>query len=97
MGIYVLGIFTRRTNAIGAATGALSSVVTTLLIKNYTDFHWVGYMPAAVFACVTIGYVVSVLTPASSKDLDGLNIFQMRRDLAGEYDDAAPEESGTAK
>ena len=23
--------------------------------------------------------------------------FQMRRDLAGEYDDAAPEESGTAK
>ena len=78
-GIYILGIFTRRANATGAIAGALSSIVVTFLVKNYTSLHWSGYMPAAILACVIIGYLVSLLTPAVKKDISGLTVFDVRR------------------
>jgi len=84
LGIYILGIFTHRTNAIGAITGALSSIVVTILIKNFTTLHWYGYMPAAVFACMIIGYGVSLLTPHRTNDLTGLTVFDIKRDLTCE-------------
>jgi len=80
LGIYILGIFTRRSNAIGAVAGTLGSIATTIWIKQYTEIHWYAYMPAAVVACVVIGYVVSVLTPAQSRDLTGLTVFDMKEE-----------------
>jgi Na+/proline symporter len=84
LGIYILGIFTRRANAIGAATGALMSVVVTVLVRSYTTLHWYGYMPAAVFSCCIIGYLVSLVTPRSSRSLAGLTAFDVKRSLAPE-------------
>lgn len=81
LGIYILGIFTHRANAIGAFTGALASIAVTVFVKKCTDLHWYGYMPAAAIACVVIGYLVSLVTPRSQKDLSGLTVFDMRRDL----------------
>ncbi len=81
LGIYILGIFTHRTHAAGAATGALASIAVTLLVKKFTALHWYGYMPAAVFSCMLIGYGVSLLWPSKSKDLSGLTVFDLKRDL----------------
>lgn len=84
LGIFILGIFTHRTNAVGALTGALSSIAVTIYVKNFTTLHWYGYMPAAVISCIVIGYVVSLLVPGKQKDLTGLTIFDINRDLSGE-------------
>jgi SSS family transporter len=78
LGIYILGTFTRRANATGAITGALVSVPATFAIKHYSELHWAAYMPAAVMTCVVVGYIVSLFTPASTHDLAGLTVFDMK-------------------
>lgn len=81
IGIYILGMFTRRSNAAGAITGALSSIVVTLLVKQYSPLHWLFYTPIAVVSCMAIGFVVSLVTGGNRKSLEGLTVFDMRRDL----------------
>ena len=78
LGIYILGTFSRGATAAGAITGALVSVPATFAIKHYSDLHWAAYMPAAVMTCVVVGYIVSLLTPASTHDLAGLTFFDMK-------------------
>ncbi len=78
LGIYILGTFTRRANAAGAAAGALVSVPATFFIKHATDLHWAAYMPAAVATCVAVGYLVSLITPTRPRDLAGLTVFDMK-------------------
>lgn len=80
-GIFILGIFTHRANTIGAMTGALSSIVVAVLVKQYTALHWYGYMPAAVLSCVVIGYLVSLVTPGRANNLAGLTMFDINRGL----------------
>ncbi|MEI6647683.1 MAG: sodium/solute symporter [bacterium] len=84
LGVFILGIFTHRTHAIGAFTGAIASIGVTIFVKQYTSLHWYGYMPAAVIACVVIGYVVSLVVPGRKKDLTGLTVFDIKRDISGE-------------
>lgn len=81
LGIYILGIFTRRTNAVGAVVGAIASIFVTIYVKKFTTVHWYFYMPVAVFSCVGIAYVVSLIFPGPRKDLNGLTVFDMRHDL----------------
>jgi SSS family transporter len=81
IGIYILGMFTRRTNVIGALTGAIASIVVTLLVRSFSPLHWTFYGPVAVFTCLVVGYVVSILTGGNKKDLEGLTVFDMRHDL----------------
>ena len=65
VGIYMLGMFTRRASSVGAVAGAVGSVVCTVLLKNLTDAHWVFYTPVATGSCIAIGYVVSLIVPDS--------------------------------
>ncbi len=81
LGIYILGTYTHRANAIGAFTGAIASIGVTLWLKYFTAVHWYFYTPGAVIACVVIGYVVSLVTPPPKHSLAGLTIFDMKRDL----------------
>lgn len=78
LGIYILGTYTHRANAIGAFTGAIASIGVTLALKYFTAVHWYFYTPGAVIACVVIGYVVSLLTPPCKHSLAGLTIFDMK-------------------
>ena len=84
LGIYILGTYTHRANAIGAFTGAIASIGVTLWLKYFTAVHWYFYTPGAVISCVVIGYVVSLLTPPPKHSLAGLTIFDMKRDLVSE-------------
>jgi hypothetical protein len=36
-------------------------------------------MPAALFACLIIGYAVSLLTPRRQHGLEGLTMFDMKQ------------------
>lgn len=96
LGVYILGIFTHRANAIGAISGALASIAVTILVKKYTALHWYGYMPAAVFSCMLIGYVISLVTPRQLHDLRGLTVFDINGDLSGEDTPGAQPQKETA-
>lgn len=80
-GIYVLGMFSKRANSIGAVSGALASIVVTILVKEYSPLHWAFYNPVAMVTCIFVGYIVSIATGGNRKDLTGLTIFGMRKDL----------------
>lgn len=76
-GVFALGMFTRRANAIGAVTGVLVSLVTALSAQAFTDVHVFMILPIAVFTVVSVGYLVSWLTPYHNKDLHGLTLHRV--------------------
>jgi len=74
VGVYTLGMFSRRANGFGAICGAVISVIVTLLVKLYTPIHWAAYAPIAIFTCIGAGYVCSLFGP-NRRDLTGLTVF----------------------
>jgi len=74
VGVYSLGMFTRRVNGFGAVCGAIASIVITLLVKLHTPLHWAAYLPIAIVSCMVCGYVFSLLKP-QTRNLDGLTVF----------------------
>lgn len=76
-GIFVLGIFTRRANELGAWAGAAASIVANYYVNFHMDVHALVYMTVGVFSCIFIGYLASYLSPKPSRDLDGLTIFAL--------------------
>lgn len=74
VGVYSLGMFTRRVNGFGAVCGAISSIVITLLVKLHTPLHWSSYLPIAILSCMVMGYLCSLFSP-QTKNLDGLTVF----------------------
>jgi Na+/proline symporter len=83
VGVYTLGMFSRRANGAGALIGAISSVIVTILIKEYTPLHWTLYTPLAVVTCMVVGYVASLLSPSPRRNLDGLTAFTVGRSAIG--------------
>jgi len=77
VGVYTLGIFSRRATGSGALIGAVSSVVVTILIRQYTPLHWTLYTPLAIFTCIVVGYVASLMAPAPQRNLAGLTAFTL--------------------
>jgi len=84
VGIYILGMFTTRASSAGAIVGALASVAAAILIKGYTEIHWIFYAPAAILSCVVVGYLASLILPGPARDLTGLTIFTPARALTDE-------------
>lgn len=67
-GLFLLGLTTRRANAIGALCGLAGSVAVQTLV---TQFEWVNlllYSTTGFIACFVIGYLVSVLTGGTTRD-----------------------------
>jgi SSS family transporter len=78
VGVYSLGMFTKRVNGFGAVCGAISSIVITLLVKLYTPLHWATYMPVAILSCMVMGYLCSLFSP-QTKNLEGLTVFTPKK------------------
>ena len=84
VGVYSLGMFTRRANGFGAVGGAVISVVLTAMLKLFTPLHWATYLPAAILSCMLGGYLLS-LCSRQQKDLRGLTVWtdQPEQDRSG--------------
>ncbi len=74
VGVYSLGMFTKRVNGFGAVCGAIASIVITLLVSLFTPLHWATYMPIAILSCMLCGYLFSLFAP-QTKDLTGLTVY----------------------
>jgi Na+/proline symporter len=78
-GGFILGIFTKRANSYGVLLGIITSIIAVSIVKNSTDISLYVYGAISVATCVIVGYVVSILTPKTKKDLEGLTYLTLRR------------------
>lgn len=87
LGVFLLGIFTRRATSAGAVVGFVLGMISTLLTARYTDVNWGWYNVVGVFMCFVPGYLVSLLFPASKNTLASIEEYTymgMRRKLLAE-------------
>ena len=75
-GIFVLGIFTRRANSVGAWVGTVASIVANIAAQEYLHVHAMAFLTIGVFTCVLVGYIASLFAP-QSKDLNGLTVYTL--------------------
>lgn len=71
-GIFILGIFLKRSNWVGALSGALMSVIVLIFIKYYTPLNFYIYPLIAIPVCVIGGYIISLITPQFRTPTEGL-------------------------
>ncbi|QHI69288.1 sodium:solute symporter family transporter [Tichowtungia aerotolerans] len=76
-GIFVLGIFTTRTNSFGVWVGTVASIAANYYAKFCMNLHALAYLTVGVFACIIVGYLASFLAPQSKKNLDGLTAYTL--------------------
>jgi SSS family solute:Na+ symporter len=77
-GLFALGIFTRRANGVGAATGAFVSVMVVMAVKSQTGVSFFLYGATGLLTCVVVGWLVSLLFPKAAKPIEGLTLFGSR-------------------
>ena len=75
-GVFILGIFTRRANSVGALTGAIVSAFVLAGVQNFTPLHFFLYAGIGIITCVSVGYAVSLFTPPQG-DTEGLTIYSL--------------------
>lgn len=73
-GIFLLGIFTTRTNSRGVLLGYAGSCLVLYLVKTCTSVHLLAYMSVGMLSCFALGYGFSRLFPSARKDLRGLTV-----------------------
>ena len=79
VGLYSLGMFTKRANGHGAVCGAIASVGVVWAVKAFTTLHWATYTPLAVISCIGVGYTASLFWAQDNRDLSGLTVFTPRK------------------
>ena len=77
-GLFVLGMLTRRANAIGAISGALIGVVVMFTLWKTGAVNGYLYTFCGITSCFVTGYIISWLTPASKADISKLTVFKRR-------------------
>lgn len=79
-GLFLLGIFTRRANATGAAIGAAVGVVVLYLVQSRTDVHFFLYAGVGITTCFVVGYLASLLKARpTDESLAGLTWHTLKR------------------
>lgn len=71
-GIFLLGMFTKNANGIGAFIGLVFSAVTQYLIKEYTDLNFLLYAASGLCTAVMTGYIFSVIIPVKNNKVINL-------------------------
>ncbi len=60
-GIFVLGIFSKKTNGTGAIFGLVVSGIGQYFIKEYTEIHLLLYAFTGMMIAIMVGYLVSLM------------------------------------
>jgi len=86
-GMFILGVFTKRTNSFGVWVGTVVSIAANYYAKFHMNLHPMAFLSIGVLTCMIVGYLASCLVPKSGKDLAGLTVFTLskRGDETGAY------------
>ncbi|MEP6944755.1 MAG: sodium:solute symporter [Acidobacteriota bacterium] len=63
LGAFLLGVLTKKANSAGVVVGMLTSMVTMLAVKIYTDLAWTWYVITGTIICFSVGLIVSMIFP----------------------------------
>jgi SSS family transporter len=72
VGVFILGIFTRRASAAGVLVGAAASVAVLVHVTWFSPLHFYLYPVLGITTCVVVGYLASLALPGRPRDLTGL-------------------------
>jgi SSS family solute:Na+ symporter len=64
LGIFLLGVLTRRATSRGALIGALCALATLGYVMHYTAIAWTWYVAMGTVVTFTVGLLVSLAGPA---------------------------------
>lgn len=78
-GVFVLGIFSKKTNGVGALLGLLVSGVLQYLIKEYTAVHLLMYAFTGMFSSIAIGYLASLFFGKAEKEKTQFTYFNLKK------------------
>jgi SSS family solute:Na+ symporter len=79
VGLFILGIFTRRANAVGSLLGAASSFVVLGGFVYLTKINGYLYPVIGISTAVVVGYVASLVLPSHSVNLAGLTLYTQKK------------------
>jgi solute:Na+ symporter, SSS family len=68
LGVFLLGILTRRAGENGAMTGMVISLVTMFCVKRFTPIAWTWYVLIGTAATVITGYAASLVLDKKPKE-----------------------------
>lgn len=73
VGVFMLGIFTRRASSIGVLVGAAAATAALVYVTWFSSLHFYLYAVVGITTCVAVGYVASLVWPEDpARDLTGL-------------------------
>ena len=74
VGVFMLGVFTRRASSRGALVGAAASIAVMTWLTWFSEVHFYLYAVVGIPTCVVAGYVASLALPDRDRgrDLAGL-------------------------
>jgi SSS family solute:Na+ symporter len=73
VGVFILGIFTRRASAAGALIGAAAATAALVYVTWFSPLHFYLYAVVGITTCVVVGYLASLMWPGDThRDLTGL-------------------------
>ena len=76
-GLFVAGIFTRRTNGRGIVVGFFCSVLVLYFVQSWGSISFHLFSGIGIVTCVLVGLVTSLFLPASKKNLSNLTIHTL--------------------
>jgi len=74
LGVFLLGMFTRRATGFGAIVGAIAGATAQVLAVYHTNVSFMLYAGIGAITCIVVGYLVSVITNRQEQYLVGLTI-----------------------
>ena len=72
VGVFALGVFTKRASSRGVLAGAFASILTTAWLTWFSDLQFYLYAVVGIPTCVVVGYLASLGLPDRDRDLTGL-------------------------
>ena len=78
LGLFLLGMLTRRADFAGWAAGALAAIVMTQFVQSFTSLHFAWHFPLALFVTVAVGYAASLRPGAAARPRPGLTVWDRR-------------------
>ena len=75
VGIFILGIFTRRSHAQGVLVGAAAGIAALACVTWHSSLNFYLYSVVGIGTCVLVGYFTSLMLPRGAKQLAGLTLY----------------------
>lgn len=88
-GLFLSGLLTTRVNQVGAVSGFVAAILAIVYIREYVriDGQQVNFFLYTFIGSVVtfvVGYVVSLLVPGKSRNLEGLTVYTLTDQLDAE-------------